>query len=149
MALPAVAGAQTVGSADSVTATGTAAVKVVPTNRHSSASIAAAVASAEKLAVPAALNAARANALLYANDAGLTLGSVLSVSDAQNGFYGPYGGPGGLIGPFGPGKYCGIERRPVLKRVGKRLKVVRTRKVYRCYVPGSAGATLTVTYSAT
>jgi hypothetical protein len=152
VALPAVAQAQLVTpTAQSVTATGTAEVKVVPTNRHSSASIAAAVAIAQKAAVPGALNAAHANAVLYARDAGLTLGSVLSVSDLQTGaFYGggPFVGPGIFIGPFGPGKYCGIERRPVFKRVGNRQKLVRLKKVHTCYVPRFASSTLTVTFSA-
>jgi hypothetical protein len=135
----------------SVTATGTAEVKVVPTNRHSNASIAAAVATAQAQAVPGALTAARGNALLYAKNAGLILGGVLSVSDATNSaFYGgPFGGPGGLIGPFGPGKYCGIERRPIFKKVGNRQKLVRIKKTHTCYVPRFASTTLTVTYTAT
>ncbi|MDQ6805941.1 MAG: hypothetical protein M3065_13460 [Actinomycetota bacterium] len=131
----------------SVTATGTFQATVVPAGRHSNASIAAAVAAAQKRAVPGALSKARANAVLYAADAGLTLGSALSVSDAQNGVYGPFG-PGAFIGPFGPGQYCGIERRPVLKKVGGRVKVVRVRKFHSCYVPRFASATLTVTFSA-
>lgn len=144
LAMPAVADA-----ASSVTATGMAEAKVVPTNRHSSASIAAAIAAAQKQAVPGALKAARANALLYAQSAGLTLGAVTAVSDAPTGgFYGPYGF-GITIGPFGPGKYCGTQRRPVFKRVGNREKVVRFRKVYACYVPRFASSTLMVTYSAT
>ena len=127
-------------------------VEVVPTDRHSNASIAAAVAKAQKAAVPGALAAAKASALLYAQYAGLTLGAVTSVSDAQNVngpyFGGPFG-PGGPIGPFGPGKYCGTQRRPVFKRVGKRQKLVRVTKRHVCFVPGYATTTLTVTYSAT
>lgn len=152
VAVPAAAQAQAVTGTQSVTATGTAEIKVVPTNRHSNASIAAAVATAQKLAVPGALTAAHANALLYAQDAGLTLGAVLAVSDVQTGTIfagGPIVAPGVEIGPFGPGKYCGTERRPVFKRVGKREKLVRTKKVHSCYVPGFASSTLTVTYSAT
>jgi uncharacterized protein YggE len=146
LATPAFA-APAVTTNQSVTATGSAEVTVVPTNRHSNASIAAAVAAAQKKAVPGALSQARANALLYAHDAGLTLGSVLSVSDAQSGLYGPYG-PGVFIGPFGPGMYCGVTRRAVLKKVGGRTKVVRTKKFHTCFVPRFASATLTVTYSA-
>jgi uncharacterized protein YggE len=148
LATPALA-APAATTTKSVTATGSSEVKVVPANRHSNASIAAAVAAAQKAAVPGALNAAHAKALLYAHDAGLTLGSVLSLSDAQNGqiFIGPFGGIGN-IGPFGPGKYCGIQRRPVIKKVGGRVKVVRTKKIYACVVPGYASSTLTVTYSA-
>jgi hypothetical protein len=148
LAVPAVAGAQ----AQSVTATGSAEVKVVPTDRHSNASIASAVAAAEQKAVPGAMSAARAKALLYAQNAGLTLGSVLSVSDASsNGgpfLIGPFGG-GGDVGPFGPGKYCGTVRRPVFKRVGKRVKVIRVKRAHICQVPPYASSTLTVTYSAT
>jgi uncharacterized protein YggE len=132
----------------SVTATGSAEIRVAPANRHSNASIASAVDAAQKAAVPAALTAAHARALIYAQDAGLTLGPLLAVSDAGTSPFGPYG-PGVLNGPFGPGKYCGTERRPVFKRVGNRLKLVRVRKVHACYVPRFATATLTVTYSAT
>jgi hypothetical protein len=102
---------------------------------------------AQQAAVPAALTAAHARALIYAQDAGLTLVPLLAVSDAATSLFGPFG-PGSLNGPFGPGKYCGTERRPVVKRVGNRLKVVRLRKVHACYVPRFATSTLTVTYSA-
>ena len=130
----------------SVTATGSAEVKVKPANRHSNASIASAVKVAEKAAVPAALNAAHAQALIYAGDAGLTLGSILAVSDATNG---PGIGPFfPAYGPFGEGRYCGTVRRAVVKRVNGKLKVVRTRRQHRCFVPPFAGVTLTVTYSA-
>jgi hypothetical protein len=132
----------------SVTATGSAEIRVVPANRHSNASIASAVNAAQKAAVPAALTAAHARALIYAQDAGLTLGPLLAVSDATTSLLGPFG-PGGLISPFGPGKFCGTERRPVFKRVGNRLKLIRVKKVHDCYVPRFATSTLTVTYSAT
>lgn len=136
--------------AQSVTATGSAEVKVKPTDRHSSASIAAAVVAAEKQAVPQALIAAHAKALLYAQDSGLTLGSVLSVSDAQSGqiFVGPPGIEGN-IGPFGPGNYCGTVRRPIVRKVNGRRKLIGFKKVHMCFVPAFAGSTLTVTYAAT
>jgi hypothetical protein len=121
---------------------------VVPANRHSNASIASAVAVAQKAAIPGALSAAHARARLYAQATGLTLGPLLSVSDAGSSPFGPFG-PGAFIGPFGPGKFCGTEHRPVLKRVGNRLKVIRVRKVHDCYVPRFATSTLTVTYAAT
>ena len=76
----------------SVTATGSQLVKVVPVNRKSNSSIAAAVAAARKAGVAGALKAAHANAVSYATAAGLTLGAVLSVSDAANnnpGYFGP------------------------------------------------------------
>ncbi len=102
----------------SVTATGTKLVKVRPTDRKSNSSIQSAVAAAEKAGVNGALASAHDNAVRYAKAVGLTLGTIISVSDVQNnnggGFYGPYGG-GGFYGPFGPNQYCGTEHRPVFK----------------------------------
>ena len=128
-----------------VTATGTGQVQVHPKNRHNSASIAAAVDAARKAAIKGALSDSHEYALDYAQAAGLTLGSVISVSDAQTGgFYGP--GPGAFIGPFGPNQYCGTLRQPVGRPVpGKKLKL---KTVHRCFVPRFAYTTLTVTYSA-
>lgn len=133
-----------------VTATGTGQVKVKPKDRQNNASIAAAEKAAQKAAIPLAIKDAKADALLYAAAAGLTLGSVLSVSDAVNNgpFYGP---PSFAQGPFGPGKYCGTRRILVTKILpgGPRPKHLKFKKVHRCEVPSPATATLTVTYSAT
>ncbi|HEY2160638.1 MAG TPA: hypothetical protein VGH24_04980 [Solirubrobacteraceae bacterium] len=93
-----------------------------------------------------ALSDAHEYALDYAHATGLTLGGVISVSDAQQGgFYGP-GGPGPFGGAFGPNQYCGTVEVVTGKPVkGKRPKV---KKVHRCFVPRFAYTTLTVTYSA-
>ena len=142
-ATPAVAqSSQTQGT---VTATGTGQAAVHPANRHSNASIAAAVDAARRAAIKGAMNEAREYATDYANAAGLTLGSVISVSDQQsNGFYG-FGGPG-FFGPFGPNQFCGTIQRPIGKVV--RGTKPRFKKVHRCFVPPFAYTTLTVTYSA-
>lgn len=87
----------------SVTATGTGEVKVTPANPYSNASIVAAVEAAERAATPAAMDAAHARAELYAEDAGLTLGGMLSVTDAGSGTVlgiGPYF-PGEIVRPSG------------------------------------------------
>ena len=142
---PAIAQPAQSSSAQTITATGTAQTRVVPKNRQSNASIAAAVDKARKASIAGALKEAHEYALDYAKAVGLTLGSVISVSDAQNssGVYGP--GPI-LIGPFGPGQYCGTTQQVVGKPVkGQRPK---TKKVHRCFVPPFAYETLTVTYSA-
>jgi Protein of unknown function (DUF541) len=132
-------------SGDTVTATGTAQGRVVPKDRHSNASIAKAVDRARKAAIAGALKEAHEYALDYASAAGLKLGGVVSVSDAQtNGFYGP--GPGLVIGPFGPGQYCGTTRQPIGRPV--KGKPVKFKTVHRCFVPRFAFTTLTVTYSA-
>jgi uncharacterized protein YggE len=128
----------------SVTATGTGQASVTPANRHDNASIVAAVDAAHVKAISGALSQAHEYAADYAHSAGLTLGDVLSVSDAQNnGFYGP--GPA-FYGPFGVNQYCGTIAQPVGRRVkGHKRKF---RKVHRCFVPPVAFTTLTVTYSA-
>jgi uncharacterized protein YggE len=142
-ATPAIAQSAQSSSGDTITATGTAQTRVVPKNRHSNASIAAAVERAHKASIAGALKQAHEYAVAYAKAVGLALGSVISVSDAQNGFYGP--GPFG-IGPFGPGQYCGNIRQVVGRPPkGQRPKF---KTVHRCIVPRFAFATLTVTYSA-
>jgi uncharacterized protein YggE len=143
-ATPAIAQSTQSSSGDTITATGTAQMRVVPKNRHSNASIAAAVDRAHKASIAGALKEAHQYATMYAKAVGLSLGSVISVSDVQNGFYGP--GPFGL-GPFGPGQYCGKITQPVGRPVkGQRPKL---KTVHRCFVPRFAFATLSVTYSAT
>ncbi len=137
------AGAATTGS---VTATGTGQAKVTPKNRHNNASIVAAVDAARKAAVKGAIAEAKEYALQYAKAAGLTLGSVLSISDAANGAYGP--GPGVFFGPFGPNQYCGTIQQPVFKKVHGHRRFVRSKSVHTCIVPPLEFLTLSVTYNA-
>jgi hypothetical protein len=127
---PAEAAPAPISSTDTITATGIGQARVVPKNRHSNASIVAAVDRAHKSAIARALKEAREYAREYAKAVRLTLGSVISVSDAQSApfFYGPGPIAGGV---FGPDQYCRTVK-----------------KVHRCVVPPSDFATLTVTYSA-
>lgn len=139
---PAVAQPATSSTAQTITATGTAQKRVAPKDRGSNASIAAAVEKAHKASIAGALKEAHEYAELYAKAVGMTLGSVISVSDAQNGFY----GPGNIIGPFGADRFCGTVTRVVGRPVkGQKPKLKR---VHRCFVPTFASATLTVTYAA-
>jgi hypothetical protein len=144
----ALAGASSAAAAQAgtITATGASQHAVHPSDRHNNASIASAYDAARKAAVGGALQQAHEYAVLYARAAGLTLGTVQSVSDVQNS---PFYGSGPFLGPFGPDQFCGTVRQPIFKKGknGKR-KVVGTKKVHRCFVPGSASVTLTVTYSA-
>ena len=145
-------------AAVTISATGTGSVRVVPTDRHSNASIAAAEQAAEIASVPLALAAGKAEAQLYATAAGLTLGPLESISDQVNN--GPfYFGSRAIPGPFGPGKFCGTTRvvighpQPRVTIVGGQKviqppKKLRFRKVHRCFVPSPATTTLVVTYSA-
>jgi uncharacterized protein YggE len=140
---PAIAQPATSSTAQTITATGTAQTRVVPKDRNSNASIAAAVERAHKASIAGALRQAHEYAALYAKAVGMTLGAVLSVSDAQNNFYGP--GPF-AVGPFGPGRFCGTITRVIGRPVrGQKPKL---KKVHRCIVPQFAFAALTVTYSA-
>ena len=140
-AVPAAAAA-----AGTVTATGTGERAVHPMNRHDNASIVSAYDAARQAAIGGALKDAHTNALAYAKGVGLTLGPVVSVSDAQNS---PFYGPGEFVGPFGPNQFCGTVRRAILKKEKNgRRKVVGTKKVHRCIVPSFASVSLTVTYSA-
>ncbi len=132
---------------DTVTATGTGQSAVHVKNHNKNASIVSAYDAARQAAIGGALKEAHKYALAYAKGVGLTLGSVQSVSDAQNSaFY----GPGQFFGPFGPNQFCGTLRQPIFKKEKNgRRKVVGTKKVHRCIVPRQAFVTLTVTYSAT
>jgi uncharacterized protein YggE len=130
----------------SVTATGNGTVKVVPHNRHSNASIAQAVDVARKAGIKGAMAEALEYAQEYAQAAGLRLGSVISVSDAQSAGIGYYGGP--FFGPFGPNQYCGLVTQGRVKIVAGKKRVVAGKRVRRCFVPPFETTTLTVTYSA-
>jgi uncharacterized protein YggE len=140
------AGPAVAASSNTVTATGTGQARVRPVNRHSNASILSAYNAASKASIAGAVIDAKQRALAYAQAVGLTLGSVLSVSDAQTNGYGP--GPGSFYGPFGPDQFCGTLRQPIVKRSGNRRKVVGFRKVHRCFIPSFAFTSLSVTYSA-
>ena len=145
--LAAAPAAAVAAASGTVTATGTGERAVHPKNRHDNASIVSAYDAARHAAIGGALKDAHTNALAYAKGVGLTLGSVVSVSDAENSvFY----GPGEFVGPFGPNQFCGTLRRAILKKQKNgRRKVVGTKKVHRCIVPSFASVSLTVTYSAT
>jgi hypothetical protein len=141
-AAPAVA-AQT----GTVTATGTGQTRVLPKDRHSNSSIAAAFEVARKASITGAISQASEYALDYARAAGLKLGPIVSISDQQSsGFYGP--GVGGFIGPFGPNQFCGTIHQPIFKQVNGRRKIIGTKKLHRCFVPRFAYTTVAVTYSA-
>ena len=144
VATPAVAQPATSASGDTITATGTGQDRVVPKNRNSNASIAAAYDRARKASIRRALKEAHEYAADYAKAVGLKLGGVMSVSDSPaNGFfaYGP-----GVIGPFGPGQFCGTVRQVVGKPVKGQKPTLKS--VHRCDVPRFAYISLTVTYSA-
>jgi uncharacterized protein YggE len=143
------ASGQASASGDSyITSTGTGQIKVKPADRTSNRSIVAAVKKAFTAALPKAVQAGRADAAELAAASGLTLGDLLSISDAgPTGFYGPYyGGPS--FGTFGPGKYCGRVRLADFVRTKsgrRRIAGFHTRRV--CRVPPYAVRTVTLTFA--
>ena len=126
---------------------GAASVKVkAPSDRKHEAPIRAAVEAAEAKSLPRAMAAAREKATTLARLSGLTLGAIVSVSDAQVSPYGPFG----FYGTFGPDRFCGTVRSAIFKTdktTGKRKRVgVRTR--HTCRVPSTVTSSLTVTFAA-
>jgi hypothetical protein len=144
--VPASANAQTPAPDRTVQATGVASVKVkAPKDRAHEAPIRAAVEAAEDKALPRAIADARSKAADLARLTGLTLGAIVSISDAAALPYGPY-----FYGSFGPDRFCGTIRTPVFKRGkdGKRHRVgSRTR--HTCRVPPTVTSTVSVTFAVT
>jgi len=130
-----------------VGAQGVASVKVIaPKDRQHEAPIRAAVEAAENKALPRAIADAREHAAQLARLAGLTLGPIVSISDAPSSPFGPFYG---VYGTFGPDRFCGTLRTPVFKRdkAGRRVRV-GTRTRHTCRVPSTVTSTVTVTFAA-
>ena len=135
-----------------VTVTGTGIVKPAPRYRNSNASIAHAVAQAKRAAAPRAIADGRARAADIAALNGLTLGTLLAITEGPSGatpwyFVGPYGGEEGT---FGPGRFCGTIRRTIFRtdRSGRRTPV-RTRSIRTCRVPAQLAVSYGMTFSTT
>jgi hypothetical protein len=142
--------AQTPPAGQSVTALGLGQVKVKPKDRHSNASIVAAVEAAEAKAVPQAIDAARERAQALAKASGLTLGAIESVQETPPSPFGPGYGYGGYPAPFGKDRYCGTERRPRFRRTSTgRRRVVGFRNAHVCQPPRYVLVNLSVTFAAT
>jgi uncharacterized protein YggE len=128
---------------------GTGQVRVTPKDRQDNASIAKAVDDADAKALPAAIADAKQEAQELATAAGVTLGTLLSISNtvAQPGYFGPYYG---INGTFGPGRYCAQIRtvRFVKGKDGKRHRVT-TPKHKVCRVPPFVTRQVQLTYALT
>jgi uncharacterized protein DUF541 len=133
--------------ARTVAAQGVASARVTPpSDRKHEAPIRAAVEAAESKALPRAIADAREKATDLAKLAGLTLGPIVSISDAPASPYGPFFGP---YGTFGPDRFCGTLRTAVFRRDknGKRVRV-GTRSRHTCRVPSTVTSSVTVTFAA-
>jgi hypothetical protein len=140
--------AQTPSSGKTVTAIGSGQVNVNPQDRHNNASNVAAVEAAEAKAVPQALADARGRAAALAKASGLTLGTIESVEETPPSPFGYF--PGAYPAPFGKDRYCGDERRPIVRRdANGRRRVVGTHTVHVCRPPRFVLVNLSVKFAAT
>jgi uncharacterized protein YggE len=134
-----------------ITAIAAARVTIAKDVARSSKAIAAAVEAARNRAIPLAVANAREEAQRIAAASGLTLGAVLSVSEPQPSpfFGGPVGAAYGADGTFGPGRYCGQIRTPIVRRTadGRRVRTGRSRSHFGCRVPGEVAQTVSVTFA--
>lgn len=140
------------GSAEGeVSALGTASVEVEPGDPERNRSIKRAAVAARHAATVEAAAAGRRNARTLAEAAGLTLGAVVSVSEAA---------PVGILafidpsaydtsfGTVGPGQFCGYVRRPIVRRDPEtgRPHPVRWVRKRKCRVPREYEAFFEVRY---
>jgi hypothetical protein len=136
-------GASAQATPPTLTATGTASAAPDPDDPRSESSIRAAVEAAEASALPRAVADARAHATALAAAAGLTLGALVSISDAPVNPYSYYG----QLGTFPNGRYCGrVRRTRTVVRDGVRRRVsAGTRRV--CRVPPQVVSSVQLTYA--
>jgi|GEM_PF-2709252 len=138
-----------------VRSSGAAEVPVEPSDGNSDRSIKQAIAKARDAATREAVATAFVNAKVAAKAAGLQLGPLVSVAETPPAPYlpGPFYAPffsDPALGTWAPGVFCGVARRPVLRRdrgTG-RLKIVRVPR-RRCLVPRTYETHLEIRYSAT
>jgi hypothetical protein len=137
------------GTARSIRAHGTASTAVESTDRSRNRSIRRALLTARREIAPRAALAARRSAARAANATDLQLGAIVSVEETLPYYYGTSFYDAAL-GSFGPGRFCGIVKRPILRRdpeTGER-EVVRRVRSRRCFVSSPYGVQLTVEYEA-
>jgi hypothetical protein len=127
-----------------VVASGTGSAPVSG-HRQTSPSIRAAMTRAQLAADPIALAAARRSAAGAAHAARLPLGDVFALAEEpREPFVSDV-----VSGTFGPGRFCGTFRRvrsEIDPATGRR-RIVRGRRIRRCYVPG-VSSVIRVTYLA-
>ena len=129
-----------------IVAVGTANVTVSPVDRKSDASIKKALDDAQAAALPLAIKAARARAVVLAAESGLNLGDLVGIGDQAASPFGPFNYYG-IDGTFGPGRYCGNVARYKTTRLasGRVLrKRIGTRR--QCRFPNRVGTSVSVTY---
>jgi uncharacterized protein YggE len=123
---------------------GTGQANVTPTDTKNNAAIVKAIEAAEVKALPLAIANAKSEAQALATAAGVTLGPLVSLSNAANSpFYGPFY----AFGSFGPDKFCGKARVFHFKKGkdGKRHRTFDTKFV--CRYPHQIQRQVQLTYA--
>lgn len=146
----AIVGGATAVEGRSVEAHGAASARVQPRNRSRSRSIKRAALATRRTLAPQAAAAAGRNARTAAAAAELGLGAVVSVEEATAPYYYGVGFYDAALGSFGPGRFCGIVLRPVVRRdpeTGEE-KVVRRVPHRRCFVPNPYSVRFSILYLA-
>jgi hypothetical protein len=148
LAVPAAARAQApapLSPTRTIVALGASTAPVAPKDRKSNDSIKAAVDAAAEKALPEAISEGRKEAGELAAAAGVTLGQLLTISNAPLSPYGPF--PYNL-GPFGPGQFCGNRSVAVVRRDAKgRRRVAGRRTRHVCVVPPRVTQQVTLTFA--
>jgi hypothetical protein len=148
LAVPSVAQAQApVPSPQrTLTVVATGHVPVERPERQTNATIAAAVRRAQDQVAPAAIAAARGEAIRLGYAANLHVRGLLSVADVAPSPFGPFG-YSQLEGTFGPGRFCGTTRTPIRRTVdGVSRSTGRFRTRRSCRIPREATRTISATY---
>ncbi|HYG95823.1 MAG TPA: SIMPL domain-containing protein [Solirubrobacterales bacterium] len=115
---------------------GAASAAVRPASPLRNQPIKRALLAARRTATPAAAAVTRRNARIAARSAGLRLGPIVSIAEAPPLYYGSVFYDAAL-GSFGPGRFCGFVRRPIVRRDPETgvPRVVRRVRQRRCVIP--------------
>jgi len=98
-----------------VRAYGAARAPVRPRDADRSRAIKRAMLAARREVAPEAAADARRNAAAAAGSGGIAIGAILSVSESPAPYYGYGSFYDAALGSFGPGRFCGYFRRPVIR----------------------------------
>ena len=143
LAAPARADVSVGGPQRTIVALGVASAKVTPQDRKSNDSIKAAVDAAEAQALPDAITEGHEYAQKLASAAGVTLGDLLTISNAPASPYFGY-----QFAPFGVDQFCGDRRVAIFRRgPDGRRRVVGRRTRHVCIVPPRIVQQVTLTYA--
>jgi hypothetical protein len=132
-----------------ILAPGVASAAVEPTDPLRNQPIKRALLAARRTVTPVAAAVARRNARTAALSAGLQLGPIISIAEAPPLYYGSIFYDAAL-GSFGPGRFCGFVKRPIIRRDPETgvPRVVRRVRQRRCVIPRPYTLRLEATYEA-